>query len=390
LNIGLFAKGLDLLPGFGYPAVQYGGWFSPKAIWYRKTAAHNTVVVDGEDQMENIGHKEKESLKEQLNPLKRHQKGKTTLWAIGKNFKAIRVDGKNLHETVTLNQFERTVVLIDMDEADSYILDVFRVEGGKDHAKFFHGYLGDVTTKNLSLSPEKDYGFDTQMTNFLTDFSPGKNWSADWEIYDYYNYLTPKKDVHLIYRDLTSNISASLADTWIAFGFDRGDTLIKSLMIRNKNDSSAATTFVGILEPYENKSKIHSVNRISLKAEEGEIFSDKDVCVGVNFINKENDIIIVRDSENGIKLTSFLITNLSVFPQESSIKTDAELCLIRTGEDKKIKKLVIANGSKLIMAGIELELKSIVPIFEIDVSDDKYSIVSGKKDLLKKIWIGSE
>jgi len=26
MNLGIFAKGLDLLPEFGYPAVQFGDW----------------------------------------------------------------------------------------------------------------------------------------------------------------------------------------------------------------------------------------------------------------------------------------------------------------------------------------------------------------------------
>ena len=47
MNLGLFAKGLDLLPEFGYPAVQFGDWHTPQALWHKKTAAHNTVVVDG-------------------------------------------------------------------------------------------------------------------------------------------------------------------------------------------------------------------------------------------------------------------------------------------------------------------------------------------------------
>ena len=50
MNLGLYAKGLDLLPEFGYPAVQFGDWHTPQALWHRKTAAHNTVVVDGRDQ----------------------------------------------------------------------------------------------------------------------------------------------------------------------------------------------------------------------------------------------------------------------------------------------------------------------------------------------------
>ncbi|HEY3297931.1 MAG TPA: heparinase II/III family protein, partial [Armatimonadota bacterium] len=47
MNLGLYAKGLDLMPEFGYPPVQFGGWDSPRATWYTMSAAHNTVVVDG-------------------------------------------------------------------------------------------------------------------------------------------------------------------------------------------------------------------------------------------------------------------------------------------------------------------------------------------------------
>ena len=32
LNLGLFAKGLDLMPDFGYPPVQYGGWGAPRRL----------------------------------------------------------------------------------------------------------------------------------------------------------------------------------------------------------------------------------------------------------------------------------------------------------------------------------------------------------------------
>ena len=49
MNLGFFAKGLDLLPDFGYPRVQYGGWRSGKAKWYTMSAAHNTIVVDRKD-----------------------------------------------------------------------------------------------------------------------------------------------------------------------------------------------------------------------------------------------------------------------------------------------------------------------------------------------------
>jgi hypothetical protein len=70
MNLGLVAKGLDLLPEFGYPAVQFGDWHTPQARWHLKTAAHNTVVVDGQDQ---IGGE-----------------GQTTMWAEGQHYRVMR------------------------------------------------------------------------------------------------------------------------------------------------------------------------------------------------------------------------------------------------------------------------------------------------------------
>jgi hypothetical protein len=51
MNLGLFALGLDLMPDFGYPPVQFGGWGSARSLWYHMTAGHNTVVVDGQSQV---------------------------------------------------------------------------------------------------------------------------------------------------------------------------------------------------------------------------------------------------------------------------------------------------------------------------------------------------
>ncbi|MBN1543263.1 heparinase II/III family protein, partial [candidate division KSB1 bacterium] len=112
MNIGLFAHGLDVLPGFGYPPVQFGGWYSKKALWYRRTAAHNTIVVDRMDQMAAIGMPETAPMHEQLNPLKRHVKGQTTLWAIGDQIQVVRASGPQLVETVPMQQYERTLSLI--------------------------------------------------------------------------------------------------------------------------------------------------------------------------------------------------------------------------------------------------------------------------------------
>ena len=50
MNLGLFAKGLDLMPDFGYTPVQFGGWYTERAKWYKSTAAHNTVLINNAEQ----------------------------------------------------------------------------------------------------------------------------------------------------------------------------------------------------------------------------------------------------------------------------------------------------------------------------------------------------
>ena len=161
LNLGLFARGLDLLPEFGYPPVHFGGWSGPKFSWYVRSAGHNTVVIDGKDQVAG--------------------NGETTLWADGKEFHAIRASAPAL---VAAPQYERTVALVDLSPEACYLLDLFRVVGGNDHAWFLHSHFGDLTTTGLNLAPAADYGHDTQMRHFRGDFEATPGWVADWKVND--------------------------------------------------------------------------------------------------------------------------------------------------------------------------------------------------------------
>jgi hypothetical protein len=92
---------------------------TPQAKWYALTAAHNTVVVDGKDHHTNAPA-----------PVA----GRITLWAKGRWFRVMRASGT---EMTGGHRFERTVVMVDISERDCYLLDIIRVVGGQDHAKFF-------------------------------------------------------------------------------------------------------------------------------------------------------------------------------------------------------------------------------------------------------------
>jgi len=231
--LSLFAKGLDLMPDLGYPPVQFGGWDTQQVKWYYKTASHPTVVVDGRD---NNGA------------------GKTTLWADGEQFRAVRASGANL---MNAKQFERTAALIDISNSDSYVLDIFRVVGGKDHAKFMHSCFGTIRTEGISLKADQDYGFGALMRNFQTDTVAEPGWSVDWKIEDRYGYLPTKADVHLRYIDLTSGAEASIAEGWVAASrsaySSKTQDWIPRIMVRRRSDKAPlASTFIAVIEPYHN------------------------------------------------------------------------------------------------------------------------------------------
>lgn len=240
MNIGLVAKGLDLMPEFGYPAVQFGDWHTPQALWHKATAAHNTVVVDGKNQ--------------QGGP------SEAVLWEDGEGFRAVRASSPS---QIGGERYERTVAMIDLDERDFYVVDVFRVKGGRDHAKFTRAAYGTASASGLALRPAGDYGFGTLMRNVRSDAGPQPGWSVDWKIEDHYGYLDKGRAIHLRYTDLTEQAEASLLETWTVKNATSVEQFwIPTVMTRRRTEAGVLETeFVSVLEPYEATPRIRSVKR---------------------------------------------------------------------------------------------------------------------------------
>ena len=321
MEVGLYAKGLDLLPDFGYKPVQYGGWEAPRAVWYGKTAAHNTVVVDGADQGNGAGE--------------------TKLWEDGKVFKAIRTSGPTC---MGGRQYDRTIALVDISDKDSYIFDVFRVVGGTDHAKFTGSHFGTITARGLDLKPSPDYGFGTQMRTFQADLAPKPGWSVDWKVEDRYKYLAPDADVHFRCTDLTTGAEASTAEAWVALGITTTDEAwIPRVMTRRRSsDAPLASTFVALMEPYEKKSSIAEIRRLSVETEDGTAYPDSFAAVEVRLADGRRDLIISADAENplGLKPARGVIVQ-----KDWNLRTDAELCWVRLSRDGKVEDASVCNGT---------------------------------------------
>ncbi len=358
LNIGLFTKGLDLLPDLGYPAVGYGGWGAPKAQWYMMSASHNTVVVDGKDSKRGMGS--------------------ITLWGSGEAFHIMRVEAPQLIEG---ERFERTIALIDVSETDSYVFDLFRVQGGQDHAKFLGSLDGKVKTTDLNLSPSEDYGNNTQTRNFKTDANAGPGWSADWDVIDHDEKLTDTRDIHLRYTDLSEDVSASLAEAWIAAGlYSGGEAWIPRLMVRRTADSPGLSSrFMGIIEPYEDTPLIASFKKFS---------NNQDGAISEAIRMKLNDdrehIIACRPQESPIGVIKL---------PDIGLETDAQICFIAI-RNQVIERVVLCHGKTLHFSDTIVRLPHTQPFIEIAIDDENARVTGNNPAAVasiqvkgKRLWI---
>jgi len=355
MNIGLFAKGLDLLPEFGYPPVGYGGWNAPKAVWYTKTAAHNTVVVDGRDQ-------------------KRVNSGVTTLWADGVRFRAVRASDPALIEGV---RYDRLVAMIDIDDQDSYIVDCFQIAGGKDHAKFTHPFFGTVETQGLTLNDAEDYGFATEMRHFRRDDAPAPGWSVDWTIEDYYTYLPAPRPIHLRYTDLTEGASASLAEAWIdvaQFGGE-GGTYVACAMTRRtaSGDTPLASTFVGVIEPYEGAPEVGRIQRVPVQNLDGSI-STESVALAIERTDGCRDLCLIAGDE----------TRKEARDPANKTEMHAAFASVTLGKSGP-ERIVLCQGDRLCIGHVELVLNAPTDFIEIELTGDAARVVSGEPKAIQRL-----
>ena len=340
MNLGLFAHDLDLMPEFGYPAVQFGGWGSPRARWYTMSAAHNTVVVDGQN---HAG-----------------QAGQTTLWADGEQFRTVRASAPGMIPAKAAGaaeqrQFERTVVQVDLP-AGFYVLDIFRVAGGRDHTKFMHSHFGNVTTVGLSLEPGEDYGHGTQMRHFRWDLDPRPGWSVDWHVEDRYELLPSDRKIHLRYTGLTSGVQTAIAEGWISYGGYgadiRQEAWIPRLAIRRRaTEGALQSTFVGVIEPYAVGSSLQTVRRLPVTTEDGKLYPDSTVAIEVTHGDGTQDLLVAADVENPVGNRPSLRDDGVLVQRQWDVALRGELCLIRRSKEGRVIHVAAANAKELRVQG---------------------------------------
>ncbi len=365
MTLGLFAKGLDLLPDFGYPPVQYGGWSSPRAVWYTQTAAHNTVAVDGRNT--------------------RPGAGKMTLWFDGQGCRVMRASGPNL---IGGQQYERTIALVDISEQDSYLIDIFRVAGGAEHTKYLHGHFGALAARGLSLVPAEEPRFGAVMRNFKKDSHPATGWSVDWRIEDRLKYLPSSSEIHLRHTDLTHGAEVETAETWASASSFGGtaEAWIPSVLIRRRAaQPPLASTFVGILEPYEVKSNLAMIRRLELQDSAARPCPDGHVGIEVRLADGCRDLIIAENL--GASASSSPSTGSLVVEKESGARFEGDFCLVRFDTASQPKRVAFCRGKSLRWRELFVRATRQDACFEIDLEHRESPVVTGPADAVDLIEV---
>lgn len=131
LTVSIFNARGPVTPDLGYPHMG----FAERDMWDNNTCSHATVVVNA---------------RKQLN----REPGYLNMFAVTPSVKALEVGGEIAYPDI-VSDYKRTLIWVDTDEANSYLVDVFRVSGGAQHDYSLHGASAEVSVEGKTLTRQE-------------------------------------------------------------------------------------------------------------------------------------------------------------------------------------------------------------------------------------------
>ncbi len=284
LNLGMTAYGLNFLPELGYP--EKTGFQPNRLQWIRTTLSHNTVMVSGKEQSVSY-----------------EKRGTTLHFDDCGKVKLFDVDAKSVYPET--HEYRRTVLSIGINERDSYIVDLFRVDGGDSHLYSLHAASDNIkAVKGAKLIPQTDengkyigsyagadvpFGKDPNSPaewEYETVYPRGYTWTEnvdsaasvpdkveiDFEICDFRNHLKNKRKLGLSAVFLNSGnrggkISLATVDAYPPRNASNRDIgKLKYVFLKNEG-KDIKTVFTTVFEPYCDEKRIASVCELPMLPE---------------------------------------------------------------------------------------------------------------------------
>ncbi len=312
LNLGMTAYGLNFLPELGYP--EKTGFQPNRLQWVRTTLSHNTVMVNGKEQRVSY-----------------EKRGTTLHFDDCERVKLFDVDAKSVYPET--EEYRRSVLCIRINDRDSYIVDLFRVDGGNSHLYSLHAASDNIkAVKGVALIPQTDengsyigsyagkkvpFGQDPNSPaewEYETVYPRGYTWTenvdytgsvpdkveVDFEIRDFRNRLKNKKELGLSAIFLNSGnkggkLSLAAVDAYPPKKAENKDIeKLKYVFLKNEG-KDIKTVFTTVFEPYCEEKRIASVCELPMTPE------GKNNCRAIKVVHKSGRCDYVMYSTDNTK-----------------------------------------------------------------------------------------
>jgi hypothetical protein len=230
------------------------------------------------------------------------------------------------------------------------------------------------------LSPAEDYGHKTQVRNVQQDAAPAAGWSVDWTIDDRWKLLKPGRDLHFRYTDLTAKAQALLAESWISTTvYESTDAAwVPTVIVRRQAETAPlASTFAGVLEPYEKTSNLREIRRLPLATEDGKTYGDANVAVEIRLADGRRDVLAAADTENPLGTAPAWSDGRVLVEKTSGLRLDGQLCFLRFDAEGKLRRVMLGRGNALSVGDVHIQLKNRPQCVEIAFGAEGASVVYG-------------
>lgn len=222
LNLGLFAHDLPMICEQGYP-LYTGGW-PARWHWTSHTRSHATVTVDDACQ-QHCGE------------------GRLLAFAGRGGVRMISAEAPCVYDNVS--RYRRTVIAVEVTPEQTFVLDVFRVRGGRRHDYNVPVFFADWTAHGLDLRPGEDLygGYVTAVQASRAD----RPWRVDFAIRS--DFDAPVAG-HLRIHGPASDATVMLGRGEARWGAEDPRRLPYLILQRANDGAELDSTFLTLYEPY--------------------------------------------------------------------------------------------------------------------------------------------
>ena len=286
LNVLLFAHGREMLGEIGYSHTKL-------RPWAMSTLAHNTVVVDRLNQIITRGW-----LPVSWARLDRFERtefappenvfGSLLLFdTAGERVQVVEAEAVRGYRGLVpgLREYRRLVAMVETGGDDVYVVDIFRVSGGREHLWAAHGSVDrdqDIET-TLTLEPRagtllgpgteyaavRDPELDSEsfkgavfgLIDGLSTATPDGQWSATWRFRD-----TPDLGLRLtMVGSAGRRVSVGRAPSVVPAGEDNAKVDEFKMPLLLVEDTGGESVFIAVWEPFRGRPRISKISRLEFR-----------------------------------------------------------------------------------------------------------------------------